>query len=417
MQLKTILNRVQKFKSFVYTSVRWVGSAAAPELEVEVAERANGKPLCSGCGRGCPGYDRLPKRRFEFVPLWGIKVFLVYAPRRVECSGCGVHVEQMPWAMGKRPLTQAYGWFLSSWAKRLSWKETAEIFRTSWESVFRSVEMAVEWGRAHQDLSGVQSIGIDEIAWQKGHKYLTLVYQIDTHCKRLLWIGNKRKTKTLLGFFRWFGADRSQGLKYICSDMWKPYLKVIAKKAGQAVHILDRFHIMAHFNKALDDVRAAEVKDLKAKGYEPVLTKSRWLLLKRPENLSDTQESKLAELLQYNLRSIRAYLLKEEFQFFWHYVSPYWAGQFLDKWCKKTMRSKIEPMKKVARMLRRHRPLLLNWFRAKGQLSSGVVEGFNAKAKLTSRKSFGFRTFHGAEVALYHALGALPEPEFTHRFC
>jgi transposase len=417
MQLKTILNRVQKFKSFVYTSVRWVGSAAAPELEVEVAERANGKPLCSGCGRRCPGYDRLPKRRFEFVPLWGIKVFLVYAPRRVECSGCGVHVEQMPWAMGKRPLTQAYGWFLSSWAKRLSWKETAEIFRTSWESVFRSVEMAVEWGRAHQDLSGVQSIGIDEIAWQKGHRYLTLVYQIDMHCKRLLWIGNKRKTKTLLGFFRWLGADRSQGLKYICSDMWKPYLKVIAKKAGQAVHVLDRFHIMAHFNKALDDVRAAEVKHLKAKGYEPVLTKSRWLLLKRPENLSDTQESKLAELLQYNLRSIRAYLLKEEFQFFWHYVSPYWAGQFLDKWCKKTMRSKIEPMKKVARMLRRHRPLLLNWFRAKGQLSSGVVEGFNAKAKLTSRKSFGFRTFHGAEVALYHALGALPEPEFTHRFC
>ena len=144
MQLKTILNRVQKFKSFVYTSVRWVGSAAAPELEVEVAERANGKPLCSGCGRRRPGYDRLPKRRFEFVPLWGIKVFLVYAPRRVECSGCGVHVEQMPWAMGKRPLTQAYGWFLSSWAKRLYWKDTAEVLRTSWESVFRSVEIAVE---------------------------------------------------------------------------------------------------------------------------------------------------------------------------------------------------------------------------------------------------------------------------------
>lgn len=417
MQLKTILNRVQKFKSFVYTRARWAGSGEAPELEVELAERVNGQPRCSGCARPRPGYDRLPVRRFEFVPLWGIKVFLLYAPRRVSCPSCGVRVEQLPWASGKSRLTQTYAWFLARWAKRLSWKEVAEVFRTSWDSVFRSVEMAVEWGRAHQDLSGVQAIGIDEISRRRGHRYLTLVYQIDSHCKRLLWVGKDRKVKTLLGFFRWFGTERSAGLKYICSDMWKPYLKVIAKKAGQAVHVLDRFHIMAHFSKALDEVRASEVKALKAKGYEPVLSKARWLLLKRPENLTEKQETRLAELLQYNLKSIRAYLLKEQFQLFWGYVSPYWAGQFLERWCTKTMRSKIDPMKRVARMLRTHRALLLNWFRAKGQLSSGVVEGFNAKAKLTSRKSFGFRTFHGAEIALYHALGALPEPEFTHRFC
>jgi transposase len=390
MQLKTILNRVQKFKSFVYKQVRLIERGESPELEIEIAERANGRPICGGCAKVAPGYDRLPARRFEFVPLWGMKVFLVYAPRRVNCTTCGVRVEHMPWALGKRPLTEAYAWFLSSWAKRLSWKETAEVFRTTWESVFRSVEMAVEWGRAHQDLSGVTAIGIDEIAWKRGHKYLTLVYQIDSHCKRLLWIGRERKTRTLIGFFRWFGAGRSGELRYVCSDMWKPYLKVIAKKAGQAVHVLDRFHIMAHFSKALDEVRAGEVKELKAKGFEPVLTKTRWLLLKRPENLSDKQEIRLAELLQYNLRSVRAYLLKEEFQLFWNYVSPYWAGRFLDGWCTKTMRSKIDPMKRVARMLRGHRELLLNWFRAKGQLSSGVVEGFNNKAKLTSRKSYGF---------------------------
>jgi transposase len=186
---------------------------------------------------------------------------------------------------------------------------------------------------------------------------------------------------------------------------------------GQAIHVLDRFHIMANLSKALDEVRAGEARELKAKGYEPVLSKTRWLLLKRSENLSEKQEVKLSELLQYNLRSVRAYLLKEEFQFFWDYISPYWAGQFLDKWCTKTMRSKIDPMKKVARMLRNHRTLLLNWFHAKGQFSSGVVEGFNTKAKLTSRKSYGFRTFHGAEVSLYHTLGALPVPEGTHRFC
>jgi len=114
---------------------------------------------------------------------------------------------------------------------------------------------------------------------------------------------------------------------------------------------------------------------------------------------------------------VRSYLLKEDFQFFWAYASPYWAGQFLDKWCRRTMQSQIEPMKKVARMLRGHRKLLLNWFRAKGQLSSGSVEGLNTKAKLTIRKAFGFRTYHAIEKALYHTLGDLPEPEITHRFC
>lgn len=416
MQLKTILNRVQKFKSFVYGSVRWVEAAGTPMIEAELHPRRDSRPVCSGCCRKRPGYDSLPLRRFEFIPMWGIKVFFLYAPRRVDCPACGVRVERMPWAEGKHRLTGAYAWFLASWAKRLSWKEVAEAFRTSWDHVFCSVEMAVTWGRAHQDLSGIKAIGIDEIQWQRGHKYLTLAYQIDANCKRLLWIGNKRKVKTLLGFFRWFGKERTTRLRYVCSDMWQPYLKVIAKKAEGALHILDRFHIMAHLSKAIDEVRAGEAKALKEKGYDPVLTKSRWLLLKRPENLTSSQETKLADLLQYNLRSIRSYLLKEEFQLFWAYTSPYWAGEFLDKWCTKTMRSKLEPMKKVARMLRNHRPLLLNWFRAKKQFSSGIVEGFNNKAKLTTRKAYGFRTYHAAEIALYHALGALPVPETAHEF-
>ena len=416
MHIKTILNRVQNFKSFVYRTVRWVEGAGEPTIEAVLVPRANGQALCSGCGRRRPGYDRLPERRFEFIPMWGIKVFIVYAPRRVSCKGCGVRVERMPWVSGKRQLTEAYAWFLAGWAKRLSWKEVAQAFRTTWDHVFASVEKAVSWGLEYRDLSGIEAIGVDEIAWQRGHKYLTLVYQIDAGCRRLLWIGRERKTKTLLGFFRWFGEERSAGLRYVCSDMWKPYLKVIAKKAGHAIHVLDRFHIMASLSKSIDKVRAEEARQLKHDGYEPVLSNTRWLLLKRPENLTEKQAPKLAELLRYNLRTVRSYLLKEEFQQLWSYRSPYWAGRFLDQWCTKTMRSKIEPMKKMAVQLRRHRPLLLNWFRAKGQFSSGMVEGFNTKAKLTTRKSYGFRTYHATETALYHALGALPVPETAHEF-
>ena len=108
--------------------------------------------------------------------------------------------------------------------------------------------------------------------------------------------------------------------------------------------------------------------------------------------------------------------MKEEFQLFWLYKSPRWASWFLDKWGTKTMRSKIEAMKKVAKMLRNHKPLLMNWFSVKGPYSSGIVAGFNTKAKLTTRKAYGFRTHKAAKIALYHALGALPVPITTHEF-
>ena len=417
MQLKTILNHVERHRSFVYGKAEFVETDAGTAVEVRILARANGRPVCSGCEQAAPGYDTLPERKWAFVPLWGLLVFFVYAMRRVECPRCGVKVEVVPWAQGKQQVTTSYAWFLAGWAKRLNWSEVGRVFRTSWDTVFRSVEMAVEWGRARMDLSDVSSVGVDEISLRRGQRYITLVYQIDEGRRRLLWAGEHRKEKTLLGFFRWFGKERTKQIRFVCSDMWKPYLKVIAKKAGQAVHVLDRFHIMSHMSKAIDEIRAGEARDLAARGLEPVLKSARWCLLKRPENLTAKQEVRLADLVRYNLRAVRAYLLKEDFQFFWEYRSAHWAGQFLDRWCTRTMRSKLEPMKEVAGMLRRHRELILNWFRAKGRISAGTVEGLNGKAKVTTRKAYGFRTFRCAEIALYHTLGDLPEPELTHRFC
>ncbi len=416
MRLKTILNHCQRFKSFVYQAARFVTENGEDFIEITVAPRQNSRAICSCCAQPAPLYDRLGVRRFEFIPLWGYRVFLRYRMRRVRCASCGVKVEQVPWARGKRELTDTYMQFLAHWAKLLSWREVAVNFRTSWEKVFQSVEFIVQWGLEHRDLSGITAIGVDEIAWRKRHNYLTMVYQIDAGTTRLLWIGEHRTVKTFLQFFRFFGKARSLELKYVCSDMWRPYLKVIEKKAGQAIHILDRFHIVAKLNKVIDEVRAAEHRQMNEDGYEPVLKKSRWCLLKRQENLNENQEAKLRDLLQYNLKSVRAYLLKEDFNGLWDYVSPVWAGRFLQRWCTRAMRSKIEPMKKVAKTIRKHEPLILNWFRAKKAFSSGVVEGLNNKAKVTTRKSYGFRTYRGIEIALYHALGNLPTPPMTHRF-
>jgi transposase len=162
-------------------------------------------------------------------------------------------------------------------------------------------------------------------------------------------------------------------------------LKVIRKKAPNALNISDRFHIMKKFNEAIDEVRGQEVR--------------------------------LKELLKTNLTSIKVYLRREDFQRFWRYQMLAWADKFLEDWANRTMHSNIEPMKKVAKMLRSHKDLILNWFRADGKLSSGVVEGLNNKAKLTIRKAYGFRSTEHLQIALYHTLGDLPEPKTTHRFC
>jgi transposase len=343
-------------------------------------------------------------------------VLLLYCMRRVDCRTCGVRVEEVPWATGKHQLTKAYMLFLAHWARKLSWQETAASFRSSWDKVRQAVEYVVEWGLAHRSLGPIVAIGVDEIQHGKGHKYLTLVYQIEQECTRLLWVGKERTVESFEQFFTLIGTALSEKIEYVCSDMWKPYLRVIRQRCSNAINILDRFHVVAKMNKALDEVRAGEARRLAQDGYEPVLKRTRWCVLKRKSNLTGKQRFRLRELLRYNLKTVRAYLLKEDFQQFWEYQSATWAGKFLDDWCEQVMRSRIEPMKKIARTLRSHRELLLNYFRAKRELSSGVVEGLNNKAKLTIRKSYGFRTFRITEIALYHALGKLPEPNVAHRF-
>jgi transposase len=415
LQLITILNRCHHFPGFVYHQARF--SLDHRSIEIAVRPRKGSAAICSRCHLPAPGYDQLPERRFEFIPFWGFLVFLLYSMRRVDCPRCqAVVVEQVPWGDGKRTLSKAYMLFLARWARRLSWKETAEAFRTSWEKVFDAVEYVVTFGLEHRVLGRIDAIGVDEIQYAKGHKYLTLVYQIDLDVTRLLWVGRERTIESFQGFFEVIGDQLASKIVFVCSDMWEPYLKVIREKCSEALHILDRFHIVAKMNQALDEVRAGESRRMAREGLEPVLKKSRWLLLKREENLKTEQRFRLRDLLRYNLKTVRAYLLKESFQQLWDYNSATWAGRFLDVWCRHVMRSRIEPMKKIARSLRQHRELILNYFRAQKMLSSGVVEGLNNKAKVTMRKSYGFRTFPALELALYHSLGKLPEPESTHDF-
>lgn len=414
MVIKTVLNKCHPIRYFVYGAACFVGQ----HIHVEVRSRQGSRAMCSGCDFPGPTYDTARKARlFEFVPLWGFIVFLCYAMRRVDCKKCGVTVERVPWADGKNQTCNAYRLFLARWARRIPWSEVGRIFGTNWGVVYRAIDWVVGYGLTHRNLDGITAIGFDEIAVWKGHKYLTVVYQIDAGVRRLLWVGRDRTQATARGFFEMFGQTRTKALLFVVSDMWKPYLNVIKQKAEQALHILDRFHVVMKLNKAIDEVRAKEARHMARSGFEPVLKHSRWCFLKRKENLTIKQKRKLKDVLRYDLKSVRAYLLKEAFDAFWTYQSPQWAGWFLDKWCKRAMRSRLPPIKKFAKTLRAHKPLLLNWFRARSEIAMGAVEGMNTNAKLAIRKARGFRTYEVLKTALYHELGRLPEPEFTHRFC
>ena len=418
MRIQTLLNKVHPLKSFVYTACRIETYSNRVVLVAAIKPRKNGKVICSGCGKARRLYDRRDKRRFDFVPLWNIPVCLEYRMRRVDCLKCGVKIEKVPWADGKSHTTKAFALFLAQWARKRSWKETARCFGSSWDPVFRSVKVVVAYGLAHRNLEGIEAIGVDAVHYGKGHKYLTMVYQLDAGMRRLIYIGRKRTTKTLVRFFFEFGKERTAALKFVCSDMWRPYLKVIAKKAPQALNILDRFHIVSHLTKAVHQVRVDEVKLLKEEGYdETILRHTKYCFLKNPKNMNPKQEAKLDDVLSYDLKSVRAYLLKESFQLFWDYDSPYWAEWYLEKWCKRAMRSRLEPIKKFVKTIRTHQPLIMNWFKAQKAYSSGIVEGMNRNVNLVTRKAFGFRSYEALKIALFHTMGGLPEPESTHRFC
>ncbi len=352
MLIKTILNKIEKFKSFIYEKVCIEKIKGKEAIIVSVLARRNGKGRCFHCNKPCPTYDKQGLRDYAFVPLWNIPVYFRYSPRRVNCPNDGIHVENVPWAEGKEPITKSYKLFLATWGKRLSWKEVATVFGVSWNAVYRSIAWVVNYGLAHRQWDTVEQIGIDEIAVFKGHKYLTLVYQLDKGCRRLLWCHEDRTIKTLLRFFIVFGKARCERLKFVCSDMWHPYLKVIKRKAVNALNILDRFHIMKKLNEAIDETRRKEVNALVADKKENVLVHGRWVLLKKVANLTEKQTVKLKTLLKLNLSSIKAYLMKEDFKRFWLYKSRAWADKFLEDWATRAMQSKLDPMKKVAKMLR-----------------------------------------------------------------
>ena len=408
MLIKTILKETVPLQGFKIDSI----TKTERYIQVQLMPDQRYKPLCGRCQKPGRFRDIRSQRHFKHVPLWNIAVELSYCPRRVSCHGCsGVYVEHLPWAAGKRRMTTAYACFLATWARLLPWKQVADLFHCSWGTVSSAVHYVVDYGLRHRDLSNLSVIGIDEISRKKGHHYLTNVYDLESGA--LIWSAPGRSKETLTDFFQLLGEDGCHRLKGICCDMWRPYIDVVQQYAPQATIVFDKFHIVSHLMKAVDQVRRDEIRE-KGKSHKELVTHTRYIWLKNPWNLTDQQKGRLSVLEKLNLKINRAYLLKESFRQLWNYKTMGWASRFLKKWFWWATHSRLKPMRDFAWMLRRHEQGLLNYFKLR--IDNGMVEGLNNKAKVVSHRAYGYRSSHMYITALYHCLGDLQMPKLLHRF-
>src|SRR6516162_3773315 len=362
---------------------------------------------CGVCRQRClEVHDIRPEREWRDLSMRKLPLKLRYRPRRVECPRCGVRVEDFPWAEPWARVTTALSHAVAVLARELSWKGTAREYGLNWKSVATMVKRAVQYGLEHRKRPPVHAIGIDEVSRRKGQVYLTVVYDLERRV--LLWVGEDRTEEAVKKFFNQeLGKRRCATLQVVCLDMWAAYVNLVREHAPQARILFDRFHIVKHLQKAVDEVRRSEVRRLT--GQEKTTFKStRWLLLKNPWNLTSEQKERLSTLVRWNSPIVRAYYLKESFQLFWDYKQEKRAQDLLSKWMNSAMRSRLEPFKKFVHMLRSHLDGILPW--TKLHLSNGAVEGMNNKIKSISHRSFGFRKAQYFIAAIYHCCARLPLP-------
>ncbi len=317
----------------------------------------------------------------------------IYSIRRVVCRRCGVVREKVPWADKGSRFTKSFEQEVAWLAQRTDVSAVANYFRVTWRSVRRIIQRVVAEQRdERRELDGLRVIGMDEISYRKRHKYLTVV--IDHLSGRVVWAGKERKAKTLLRFFRKLGPQRAAELEAVSMDMWEPYITVVGKKAPQARVIFDRFHIVKHLNEAVDKTRRELVRELKGTARRN-LKNTKFPLLKAKHNRSAKDKRVLREQVRANRRLYRAMLLRDDFMDLYTYKTETWAKKFLRGWLRRAMSSRIEPVKRAAKMIRSHFDGVIAW--VTWRLSNGRLEGMNNKIRLLSHRSFGL---HSAEALI-----------------
>jgi transposase len=361
------------------------------------------KPRCGGCGRCAPGYDRLRERRWRHLGLGRTRIWLAYAPRRVNCPACGIRTEQVPWAPHGSRFTWDFEELVAYLAQITDKTKVTEQMGVSWRTVGAIVERVVARKLDPTRLEGLVNIGVDEFSYRKRHRYLTTV--VDHDRRRVVWAAPGHSADTLKAFFDALGEERCARIECVTMDMAGGYIKAVETRLPDAQIVFDRFHVQRLVSDALDEVRRAQLREIRGTDEGRELFRSRFALLKNPWNLTRKEKQKLSEVQRTNAPIYRAYLLKETLAQALDYLQPWRAERALRDWLAWASRSKLKPFVKAARTIRKHFDGILAYFQAR--LTNGITEGFNNKLRMIARRAFGFHSPEPLISMLYLCSGGI----------
>jgi len=377
----------------------------AETITVRVELKSGARLVCPACGgKGCAIRDRR-ERTWRHLDTCQFKTLIAAPLPRTECRRCGqVKTVAPPWAERHSRFTMLFERFAIDALLEMSVSGACRLLRISWDEAAAIITRAVRRGLKRRDLSSLRRIGIDEKAVGKGHRYVTVVYNLDT--SKVVWVGEDRREETLDRFFASLPEGVIEQIECLTMDMWEPYRASCRKWIPDADEktVLDRFHIEGHLNKAVDTVRKQEHRELMAEDID-LLAKSKWDWLHRPENVPPKREATFEELRQYDLKTVRAHAIKETFRHFWAYVYPANAKRFFQEWYFWATHSRLQPIIAVAKRLKKHFNRILTYFRFRA--TNSTAEGINNKIQAIKTKAYGFRNLDHFMNAIYFHCGGL----------
>jgi transposase len=357
---------------------------------------------CGRCRRRSPGYDRGEgRRRWRGLDLGTTRVYLEADAARVACPEHGVTVAAVPWARHGSRFTTGFEDTAAWLACHVALSTLAILQRITWRTVAAIVVRVVAELAGHTDrLAGLRRIGIDEISYRKGQRYLLCVVDHDTG--RLVWAGKGRNAATLRGFFDLLGEDRSAQLSHVSADGAEWIHDVVTERAPPAVLCLDAFHVVAWATAALDAVRRGMWNQLRAAGNHDqakTLKGTRWALLRNPANQSSDQRTTVASIATTNKPLYRAYLLKEQLRMVFETKGEQ-GRALLAGWLAWAQRSRLPEFVKLAKTIKKYRELIHNTL--DHELSNALSEATNTHLRLLTRRAYGY---HSADALI--AMAAL----------
>ena len=357
-----------------------------------VRPRRRQRQRCGICGRRSPFYDQGEgRRRWRGLDVGCTRFFVEAAAPRVTCREHGVVVAQVPWARHRSRYLRAFEDQVAWLATQCSQTACSQLMRLDWQTVGRIITRVVqEVSRNHDRLEGLRRIGIDEISWRTGQRYLTLV--IDHASGRLVWAAEGRNRKVVDSFFEQLGQERCAQISHVSSDGAEWILRPVEQHCPNATICLDPFHVVQWATNALDKVRRQLWNEVRRSGHKAAATElkgSRWALLRNPEHLTQTQAATLAVIAKLNAPLYRAYLLKEQLRMVFH-VGYEQAVPLLERWLKWARRCRIDAFVALARTITYYRAdIQATLFHG---VNNGRMESLNTKVRLIARRAFGFRS-------------------------